>query len=52
MIEYHIAELEIIDGCYYDQGRNDTINHVFGDLYNPRKKLKKIRTKRRWLLNC
>ena len=39
MLEYHIAEFEIIDGYYYDQGRNNTINHVIGDLYNLRKKL-------------
>ena len=41
MLEYHIAEFEIIDGYYYDQGRNNTINHVIEDLYNLRLKLKK-----------
>ena len=41
MIEYHIAGVEIIDGYYYDQGRNFTINHVMGDLYDLRKKLNK-----------
>ena len=41
MIEYHIAGFEIIDGYYYDQGRNNTINHVIEDLYNLRLKLKK-----------
>ena len=41
MIEYHIAEFEIIDGYYYGQGRNNQINHVIEDLYNPRKKLTK-----------
>ena len=39
--KYHIAEFEIIDGYYYDQGRTNTINHVIEDLYNLRLKLKK-----------
>ena len=52
MIEYHIAEFEIIDGYYYDQGGNNIINHVFEDLYNLRKKLKKIRAQHKWLLTC
>ena len=39
-IEHHQAEFEIIDGYYYDQGRNNTINHVIEDLYNLRLKLK------------
>ena len=42
MIEYHIAGFGIIDGYYYGQGRNNTINHVIGDLYNLRKKLEHI----------
>ena len=41
MIEYRIAEFGIIDGYYYDRGRNNTINNVIEDLYNLRKKLKK-----------
>ena len=32
LITFHEAEFEIIDGYYYDQGRNNTINHVIGDL--------------------
>ena len=28
IIEYHKAEFEIIDGYYYNEGRNNTINHV------------------------
>ena len=43
LITYHGAEFEIIDGCYYDQGRNNTINHVIEDLYNLRIKLKQDR---------
>ena len=39
LITFHEAEFEIIDGYYYDQGRNNTINHVIEDLYNLRKKL-------------
>ena len=41
MIEYHLAEFEIIDGDYFDSGRNNTINHVIEDLYKLRVKLKK-----------
>ena len=37
IITFHEAEFEIIDGYYYDQGRNNTINHVIEDLYNLRK---------------
>ena len=40
VITFHEAEFEIIDGYYYDQGRNNTINHVIKDLYNLRLKLK------------
>ena len=40
IITFHDAEFEIIDGCYYDGGRNNTINHVIEDLYNLRLKLK------------
>ena len=40
IIEYHQAECEIIDGYYYDQGRNNTTNHVIQDLYNLRLKMK------------
>ena len=40
IIEYHQAKFEIIDGYYYDQGRNNTINHVIEYLYNLRLKMK------------
>ena len=40
LITFHEAEFETIDGNYYDQGRNNTINHVIEDLYNLRLKLK------------
>ena len=37
IITFHEAEFEILDGYYYNQGRNNTINHVIWDLYNLRK---------------
>ena len=40
ILEYHQAEFENIDGYYYGQGRNNTINHVIEDLYNLRLKMK------------
>ena len=40
IITFHEAEFEIIGGYYYDQGRNNTINHVIEDLYNVRLKMK------------
>ena len=40
LIEYQKAECEVIDGYYYNEGRNNTINHVIKDLYDLRKKLK------------
>ena len=33
MIECRRAEFETIDGCYYNEGRNDTINHVIKKIY-------------------
>ena len=36
----HKAGFAIIDGYYYNEGRNDTINHVIKDLYDLRKKSK------------
>ena len=41
LITYHGAEFEIIDGFYYNEGRNNTINHVIEDLNNLRKNMKK-----------
>ena len=31
LIEYHKAGFGIIGGCYYIEGRNNTINHVIQD---------------------
>ena len=39
IITYHEAELEIIDGYYYDQGRN-IINNFIEDFYNLGLKMK------------
>ena len=41
LITFHEAEFELIDGYYYNAGRNDTINHVIEDLYNLRIQLNK-----------
>ena len=42
LITFHDAEFEIIDGYYFNEGRNDTtINTVIQDLYDKRLKLKK-----------
>ena len=38
--EHHRAEFGTIDDYYYNEGRNNTINHVIEDLYDLRKKLK------------
>ena len=43
IIEYHIAEFEITDGYYHDQGRNITINHAIEYLYNLRVKWEQIK---------
>ena len=51
LITYHEAEFESIDGYYYNEGRNNTINHVIEDLYNLRKKMKNIKTTLKQLLN-
>ena len=40
LITHREAEFEIIDGYYYDQGRNNIINHVIEDLYSLRLELK------------
>ena len=41
LITFHDAEFEIIDGYYFNEGRNDTINIVIKNLYDKRLKLKK-----------
>ena len=40
IITHHESEFEIIDGCFYNNGRTNTINHGIEDLYNLRLKLK------------
>ena len=44
LIYYHKAGFGIIDGFYYNEGRNNTINHVIQDLYDLRRKLKQDNT--------
>ena len=39
LIEYHKAEFRIVGGYYYDEGRNNTINHDSNYLYDLRKML-------------
>ena len=39
-INFQLIDFEIIDGYYFDQGRNDKINETIRHLYNLRKKLK------------
>ena len=51
LITFHEAEFEIIDGYYYNDGRNETINHVVEYLNTLRLKLKMMRIQHRWLLN-
>ena len=51
LMTFHEAGFEIIDGYYYDQGRNNKINHVIKDLYNLRLKLKHDKIQHRLLLN-
>ena len=51
LIEYHKAEFETIAGYYYDEGRNNTVNHVVKDSYDLRKKLKHDKTQPKWLLS-
>ena len=40
-INFQLIDFEIIDGYYFDQGRNDKINETIRHLYDLRKKLKK-----------
>ena len=41
LIAFHEAGFEIIDGYYYNSGRNNEINNVIKNLYDLRLKLKK-----------
>ena len=40
LITFHEAEFEILDGYYFNEGRNNTINKVIKSLYDKRLKLK------------
>ena len=40
LVTYHEAEFEIVDGYYYNEGRNNTINNGIKGLYDLRKNLK------------
>ena len=40
-INFQLIDFEIIDGYYFDQGRNDKINETIRHLYDLRKNLKK-----------
>ena len=48
---YHEAEFEIIDGYYYNEGRNNTINNVIKDLYDLRNSENKKIIQPKLLLN-
>ena len=52
LIYYHKAEFEIIDGCVYNEGRNNTSKHAIQYLYDLRQKLKQDETQPKWLWNC
>ena len=40
-INFQLIDFKIIDGYYFDQGRNDKINETIRHLYDLRKNLKK-----------
>ena len=40
LITFHEAEFEILDGYYFNEGRNNTINKVIKSLYDKRLTLK------------
>ena len=44
LITFHEAEFEILDGYYFDEGRNNTINNVIKSLYDKRLTLKQEKT--------
>ena len=41
LIEFHDIEFEIIDGYYYDEGRNNNLRDVINFVFNERLKMKK-----------
>ena len=41
LIKYHKIEFDIIDGYYYNEGRNDTLKEVIDFVFSERDKLKK-----------
>jgi len=41
LIEFHNIEFEIIDGYYYDEGRNNNLRDVIDFVFNERLKMKK-----------
>ena len=44
LITFHDAEFEILDGYYFNEGRNDTINKIITKLYDKRLTLKQEKT--------
>jgi hypothetical protein len=42
-ILFHKIEYDIIEGYYYNEGRNNKINSVIKDIYDERKKYKKLK---------
>ena len=44
LITFHEAEFEILDGYYFNEGRNNTINNVIKSLYDKRLTLKQEKT--------
>tara|TARA_R110002126_G_scaffold95523_4_gene224391 strand:+ start:95 stop:3511 length:3417 start_codon:yes stop_codon:yes gene_type:complete len=42
LIEYHQIDFDVLQGYYYDEGRNYTINEVMNTCFNERLKMKKV----------
>ena len=43
LIKYHKIEFDIIDGYYYNEGRNDKLKEVIDFVFNERLKMKKLK---------
>jgi len=43
LIKYHKIEFDIIDGYYYNEGRNDKLKEVIDFVFNERLKMKKVK---------